>query len=202
MGSELDAQIRHACESADYALAATCFIEHHGGEILAFLGSRLRSRSSADEVFAVFAEKLWVGLPSFEWRASVRSWAYRLARNAANDYLAAAQHKPGRHVALTDNPALSCLVDRVRTTTAVYRQTPVKDRMRELRETLPADDQMLLILRVDQGMDFRELAVAMAQGDAVLSDVEVDREAARLRKRFERVKERLRDLARQAGLIT
>ncbi len=168
MSTELDAQIRRACDSADYALAATCFIEHHGGEILAFLGSRLRSRTSAEEVFAIFAEKLWIGLPSFEWRASVRSWAYRLARNAANDFVQAAQHKAGRHVSLGDNPALSALIDRVRTTTAAYRRTPVKDRMREL--PLPED--------------------------------EIDREAARLRKRFERVKERLRELARDAGLIS
>jgi RNA polymerase sigma-70 factor (ECF subfamily) len=70
-----------------------------------------------------------------------------------------------------------------------------------LRQTLPPDDQMLLILRVDGGMDFRELAVAMAANDAVSDDAELDREAARLRKRFERVKERLRELARDAGLI-
>jgi RNA polymerase sigma-70 factor (ECF subfamily) len=201
MSAELDAQIKRACESGDYAAAATLFIEHHGGEILAFLGARLRNPSSAEEVFAIFAEKLWIGLPSFEWRSTLRSWAYRLARNAANDYVQAAAHRPGRHVPLSDNAMLSNLIDRVRTTTAAYRRTPVKDRMRELREMLPEDDQMLLILRVDREMDFRELAVAMANGETLLTDADLDREAARLRKRFERVKERLRELAEEAGLI-
>lgn len=201
MGDETEDPVRSACDARDYASAATLFIEQHGSEILAFLRARMRSSSTADEVFAIFAEKLWVGLPSFEWRCSLRSWAYRLARNAANDYASAAPHRADRHFRLSENAALSAFVDRVRTTTAIYRRTPVKDRMRELRETLPDDDQMLLILRVDRGMDFRELAVAMAATDTTPDEAEIDREAARLRKRFERVKARLRELAEEAGLI-
>lgn len=201
MSEELDAQIRHACQAGDYAAAATSFIEHRGGEILAFLCARLRSQSQGEEVFAIFAEKLWMGLPSFEWRSTVRSWAYRLARNAANDFVQAVHQRPSRRAALSDAAALSALVDRVRTTTAAYRRTPVRDRVRELRESLAEDDQMLLILRVDRGMDFRELAVSMSSGDGPMDDAEIDREAARLRKRFERVKERLRELAREAGLL-
>jgi len=195
---ELDAQIRRACDAGEHSAAATLFIEHHGSELLAFLCARLRNRSDGEEVFAVVAEKLWLGLPSFEWRSTLRSWVYRLARNAANDFAAAAHRKPGRRMGLPTDPDLA---ERVRTTTAMYRRTGVKDRMRELRETLPADDQMLLFLRVDRGMDFRELATAMAPGDTILTEGELVREAARLRKRFERVKEQLRELAREAGLI-
>jgi hypothetical protein len=60
---------------------------------------------------------------------------------------------------------------------------------------------MLLYLRVDRGMEFREIAVAMARGDVTLTVAELDPAAARLRKRFERVKERLRSLAAEAGLL-
>jgi RNA polymerase sigma-70 factor, ECF subfamily len=201
MSAELDGQMKRACDVGDYAAAATLFIEHHGGEILAFLGARLRNPSSAEEVFAIFAEKLWIGLPSFEWRSTLRSWAYRLARNAANDYVQAAPNRPGRHVPLSQDPVRALFEEKVRTTTVVYRRSEVKDRMRDLRESLPDDDQMLLILRVDRGMDFRELAVALADRDAGLAADEIDREAARLRKRFERVKARLRELAEEAGLI-
>jgi RNA polymerase sigma-70 factor, ECF subfamily len=201
MGHDEELRIRRACEAHDYASAATLFIEANGGEILAFLRARTRSTSAADDVFGMFAEKLWVGLPGFEWRSTLRSWAYRLARNAAIDYLVAAPHQGRRHVPLSQDPGLSALIEHARTTTAMYLRTPVKDRVRELRESLSDDDQMLLILRVDRGMDFRELAVAMAAGDAAPSDEELDREAARLRKRFERVKAQLRMLAEEAGLI-
>ena len=199
--SDVEARIQTACRAGDHAAAATLAIERYGGEILAFLIARLRSRSTAEEVFSMFAEKLWVGLPAFEWRSSMKSWAYRIARNAANDFVTAAHNRPERNLDLSQRASLSALIDRVRSATQNYRRTEVKDRMRELRETLPQDDQMLLILRVDQAMDWRDLAVAMSDPDAPLDDAEVDREAARLRKRFERVKERLRDLARGEGLL-
>jgi RNA polymerase sigma-70 factor (ECF subfamily) len=60
---------------------------------------------------------------------------------------------------------------------------------------------MLLILRVDRGMDWRDLAAAMGDENAPLEGADLDREAARLRKRFERIKDRLRELAREAGLL-
>jgi RNA polymerase sigma-70 factor (ECF subfamily) len=200
-GLDLETSIRAACDAADPVTAATLIIEGYGGELMAFLLARLRSQSDAEEVFAAIAEKLWIGLPGFEWRCSLRSWLYRLARNAAIDFSTAAQNRPGRHVRLSHQASPSWLVDRVRSTTATYRQTAAKDRMRELRETLPLDDQMLLILRVDRAMDWRDLATAMSDEHLSLEGAELEREAARLRKRFERVKERLRELAREAGLL-
>jgi RNA polymerase sigma-70 factor (ECF subfamily) len=38
----------------------------------------------------------------------------------------------------------------VRTQTLTYLRTQVKDRMAQLREELPTDDQTLLVLRVDK----------------------------------------------------
>ena len=197
--------MRAACEARDYATAANLVISQYGGEVLAFLCARLRSDSHGEEVFATFAEKLWIGLPGFEWRCSLKGWAYRLARNAANDFEAAANNRPRHNLALSSQLQLSALIDRARSTTALHRRTPVKDRMRELRETLAQDDQMLLILRVDRGMAWRDLAAAMSAapaGDDRISDhAELDREAARLRKRFERIKDELRELARAEGLL-
>ncbi len=202
--ARVEAHIERACRAGDYNTAATLAIDHYGGEILAFLISRVRSVSDGEEVFATFAEKLWIGLPTFEWRSTLRSWAYRLARNASNDYASAAHNKRGRRVPISQaSPSwdASAAVERARTTTARYRKTDAKDRVRALREALSADDQMLLILRVDRGMDFRELAAAMADGQEAVDDDALDKSAARLRKRFERVKERLRELAREDGLI-
>jgi len=60
---------------------------------------------------------------------------------------------------------------------------------------------MLLILRVDRSMDFRELVVAMSEESTPIEDAAIDREAARLRKRFERIKDRLRAMAKDEGLL-
>jgi RNA polymerase sigma-70 factor (ECF subfamily) len=88
----------------------------------------------------------------------------------------------------------------VRSATHVYQQTAVKDRVRALREQLDPDDQMLLVLRVDRGMAWRDLAMAMA-GEVELDDAALEREAARLRKAFERVKDDLRRMATETGLL-
>lgn len=196
-----EAPIRSACDARDFAAATTLVIETYGVEILAFLIARLRSEARGEDAYGMFTEKLWLGLPGFEWRSSVRSWAYRLARNAANDYATAPQNRPQRNVPLSQHPALSALVDRVRTTTRAYLRTEVKDRVRELRAQLTPDDQMLLFLRVDREMAWRDLALAMADGDEPLDGAALETEASRLRKHFERVKERLRALAEAEGLL-
>ena len=196
-----EASIRQACDAGAYAEAATLALNGYGDEVLGFLIARLRSESEGEEVFGAFAEKLWRGLPGFEWRCSFKSWAYRLARNAANDHASAAHNRPGRHQALSAHADLAELVAQVRTRTQPYRRTDVKDRMQQLREKLPDDDQMLLILRVDREMSWRDLAAAFAEGEATPAGPDLDRESARLRKRFERVKERLRAMAEAEGLL-
>jgi len=59
----------------------------------------------------------------------------------------------------------------------------------------------LLMLRVDRGLSWLELAEVMFSGEAALGDEERKTEAARLRKRFQHAKDRLRKLAQEAGLL-
>jgi RNA polymerase sigma-70 factor (ECF subfamily) len=66
---------------------------------------------------------------------------------------------------------------------------------------LPEMDRMLLILRVDRELSWRDLARVVLGGSP--TPVELEREAVRLRKRFQLVKERLRaglrEQARRSG---
>jgi RNA polymerase sigma-70 factor (ECF subfamily) len=64
----------------------------------------------------------------------------------------------------------------------------------KLRESLDHEEQTLLILRVDKGMPWEDVAEVMrADGEPATP--------AALRKRFERLKEKLGRLAREQGLI-
>ena len=67
----------------------------------------------------------------------------------------------------------------------------------EIRKQLDPDDQTLLVLRVDRDLAWRDIAIVML-GEAAV-DAEVTKKAAALRKQFERVKERLRELAAESG---
>lgn len=194
--SKAESEIRDACDKRDYERAATLTIERYGPEILGFLATQL---GDPDDAFAAFSETLWKGLPRFEWRCSARTWAYKLARHAVVDHHRR-ERRHARDMPLTQASQLSQVVAAVRSVTAAYRKTAVKDRFQELRGQLPQEDQLILILRVDRGLRWRELAEVML-ADTRPDEEALRKEAARLRKRFQLVKERLRGLADAEGLL-
>jgi len=197
---ETEQKIRDAHAEGRLKDAATLALVTYGNEILSFIASRLRSPSGTQDAFSMFVEDLWLGLPAFGWRCSMRTWAYALARNAAVRYASSAQRKSERPLDLDQLSEISKVAERLRSTTDFYQRTEVKDRFRALREQLEPDDQMLLVLRVDRNLPWRDLALAMT-GDANLDDASIARESARLRKAFERVKDQLRSLAEREGLL-
>ena len=198
-GSEiLERRIRQAFDAGKYARAATLTIEHYGPELLGFLLSQRRDADAAHEVFAEFCAQFWETLPRFEWRCSIRTWVYKLLRHAA-----ARQRRRdrARMVPLPQPSELSIAAETVRTVTTLGQRTDVKDRLQQLRETLPLEEQELLILRVDRGLSWLELAEIMRAPGELTSEAERKTEAARLRKRFQLAKQRLRRLVVEAGLL-
>lgn len=197
-----EAAIRAACDAGDYGAAVTLLWRAFSDELLWFLMAELRDQSAAEEVFAILAEGLWLGLPKFEFRSKVRTWAYTVARHVAVRYATAPQHRRARNLTLSGHVQLSQLVEQTRSRTRAYLRTEMKDRVRELRERLEPHDRTLLFLRIDRRLSWRDLAVVMRDdNDGAPSDGELDREAARLRKRFERVKAELKALAKAEGLL-
>jgi len=201
LNSEAEASIAQACAAQDFGRAATCALQVYGPEILSFLVARLRTQSDGEEAFAMFAEDLWKGLPAFAFRCSARGYLYTLARNAANRYSVSPHQRKDRHQNVSGNASLSVMIDRARSATEAHRRTAVKDRIRALREQLPDDDQTLLILHVDRALPWREIAMVMAEEGEPLEGEALDRESARLRKQFERVKRQLKELAIKEGLL-
>lgn len=193
--AELEKAIRAAFDSNELAEAATIAIRGYGPEVLGFLHALARNEADASEAFATFSEDLWRGLPAFGWKSSFRTWAYTIARNALfrshRDPL-----KKGAMVGLADCREVAELANRVRTTTLVHLRTEVKDRVARIREQLDADEQALLILRVDRNLSWKEIAQIMDDDQAGSGDA-LKKSASRLRKRFERTKERLRELVHE-----
>jgi RNA polymerase sigma-70 factor (ECF subfamily) len=192
--------IRKAFDAGDFQTAASSTLQVYSAEIFNFLAARLRSTSDAEEVISMFAEDLWKGLPSFGWRCSMRTWAYTLARHAASRYASSPPQRGRHNLPLSYPGVISKLVESIRHTTRAYQQTDTKDRFRALRDQLDDDDRTLLMLRVDRGMSWRDLAIAL-NGDPDLSDEALAREAARLRKAFERVRAEIKRLATRDGLL-
>ena len=188
---------RAAAEAAIRALtdpdaATTAAIRLYGGELLGFLRSLARDEDLAAEAFAELAEDLWRGIGSFRWQSSLRSWLYTLARNALNQLRRDPRRRIDRNLPLSIAPELE--VVRRSVTHDLFR-TSVKDGFRVLREQLDPEDHELLLLRLDRGLAWKDIAQILGGSD------DLDTRAAALRKRFERAKERLKKLALEEGLI-
>jgi RNA polymerase sigma-70 factor (ECF subfamily) len=197
----LESQIRAHCDAGEYQRAATLAVRAYGGEILGFLMSLLHDSDAAGEVFSDMTEDLWRGLPAFEWRCTLRTWAYTLARHAAGHHLSSARRKRKRNVALSEARELSQVAQQIRTETLAAYRTETKDRIAALREKLSPEERDLLVLRVNRGLDWREIAHVLLYRGEPPSDEALDREAAKLRKRFQAVKEKLRKMAGEEGLL-
>jgi RNA polymerase sigma-70 factor (ECF subfamily) len=198
---DLEREIRCSLEQGDYASAATRALRGFGAEIFGFLVAFHHDEEDAAEVFAAFSERLWRDLPTFRGDSSFRTWAYVLARHASLNHRRDKRRREKRQRALPEGSALSAIVEEVRTATASYLRTERQSRFASLRASLPPDDQALLILRVDRGLGWNDLARVLGGGDAPLGEDELKREAARLRKRFQLIKARLLELGRAAGVV-
>lgn len=169
-----------------------CVLREHGPEIFGWMLATLATETEAADAYSLFSEDLWRSLGRHAGRCSMRTWCYMLARHAVARVIEQRGRGPGREVPLSDAPA-DWIIAPARDSTAGYLRTDAKRGVRALREQLEPDDQTLLVLRVDKDLGWRDIALVMLGPDT--DESELARHAAALRKRFERVKERLRRLA-------
>lgn len=193
---ELEAAARELHGAGAIERAATVALEGYGPEVLSYLIAVLGDESAGEEVFAIFCEHFWVGLPSFEWRSSLRTWAYVVARRAITRVTDSAYARRSQRLGTVEAQRVAV---EVRSRTRPYLRTEVKDRFTALRDELSESERELLVLRVDRGLEWVTIAEILAPDDADAAAVK--RKSASLRKRFERVKDKLRGLAIEAGLL-
>lgn len=197
----IERQIRGHFEAGDFTRASTVLLRGYGGEILGFLVGRLRDRDAAADVFSLFTEDLWKGIAGFRWQSSARVWAYALARHAASRYIADLQKRRRRQLPLSRAGPLSAIEQRIRTVTFAAARTEARSRIAQLRESLPVEEQTLLILRINRKLDWKEIAQVMNDDGFTLDGPALAKEAARLRKRYQLAKDKLRQMAVAQGLI-
>jgi RNA polymerase sigma-70 factor (ECF subfamily) len=197
----IERQIRAFCGDDEHEKAATLLVETYGREIFRFVLTRVRDEDGASEVFSQFTEDLWRGLRGFRWQCSARTWSYILARHAASRYVADEHRRRQREEPVSRLSILHDVEQKIRTETLAAARTEAKTRVAELREQLPLDDQTLLVLRINRGLDWKELARVMIDEGEAATDGAIEKEAARLRKRFQSIKEKLRQMASDAGLV-
>jgi RNA polymerase sigma-70 factor (ECF subfamily) len=199
LGSRVDLQERIQAfrDAGDLRAAATTAVEGYGPEVFGFLVAVLRNETDASDAFAQTCEDMWRGFEGFKGRCTVRTWLYTLARHAAVRLRRSPHGKKQRRVPLSE---VSDIAERVRSDTQRHLRTSAKDKLSFIRASLDEDDQSLLILRVDRNMSWADIALIESPFDA--SDDDLARTAARLRKRYELLKKRVKALASKVGLVS
>jgi RNA polymerase sigma-70 factor (ECF subfamily) len=182
MSVDGEAEIARLLAARELEAASTLALRCYGPSVLGFLAAVMRDHDETNEAFSQFAEDMWRGIAGFKGECTFKAWAYKLAWHAALRLRRDAYRR--RRQPLAGNS--DAFVAQVRSTTASHQRTDVKERVAALRASLALDEQTLLVLRVDRGLSWREIA-------AVLDD---DQSEATLRKRYERLKDKLRRLAR------
>lgn len=223
--AELERAIRHHHDQRGFDAAVSEALRGYGPEVFEFLIALHRDEEDASEVFSVFAEGLWRGIAAFEWKSSFRTWAYVIARRASARYRRSSRDRAARFASFPERSDLSVLAQEVQAQTLSYLRPQRRERLVELRESLPKKDQVLLMLRVDRELSWNDLARVLYDGEGDFEDEELAgalrevresrphegeatlegealiREAARLRQRFQAVKARLYEMARREGLV-
>jgi RNA polymerase sigma-70 factor (ECF subfamily) len=179
--AEIERSFAELHKTGDLSAAATCAVQGFGSEILGYLMAVARTEEAAREVFSQFCEDLWRGLARFRGESSLRTWAYTLAWHALQRHARDPFQKRGRRLMTTEGERLAKSVH----TTKEH----LSEGIRRLRESLQPEEQTLLVLRVDRELSWEEVAAVMGVKEPVL------------RKRFERLKEKLKTLAVAAGLM-
>jgi RNA polymerase sigma-70 factor (ECF subfamily) len=187
----LDAEIAALLARGGRDEATTRAIEVLGPEVLGYLRAVLRSDDDAEDAFSQFAESVWRGLPSFRGESTLRTWCYGIAWRCVVSARRDPRHRRGERLGTT---LASQLAGRVFATTAVEHERQA-GALERLRARLEPEEQTLLTLRIDRRLSWAEVADVLACAGPPRPD-----EAA-LRKRFERLKDKLASAARDEGLV-
>jgi RNA polymerase sigma-70 factor (ECF subfamily) len=196
--SQFDERVRALLAACETGEAATLALRELGPEVLGFLSGVLGD-ADADEVYSAWSERLWRSLKGFEGRCSLRTWMYVLARREISRFRKGARRHAEGRVPLSElADVLPAARSRTRSTVATEKQR----QLTALRDELPIEDRTLLILRVDRKLSFDEIALAFSDNPEASAEVDRRREAARLRKRFQLVKQRLIARARRHAIAS
>jgi RNA polymerase sigma-70 factor, ECF subfamily len=179
---------------ASFDRATHTILREFGDEIRTYLRARTSNRASMEEVFAVFSEDVWKGLPRYRAEGQVRSWIYVLARNALARHVRFKQRWRSRHQPVE----LDELSSEARQ--SLPARLGERAQLEPLLAQLTAADRALLEQRLVQALPWREIARNGRRASELTGEAELERESARLRKRFQLLLQNLRALAADGGI--
>jgi RNA polymerase sigma-70 factor (ECF subfamily) len=191
---DVEARVFALVGAGDAGEAASIAIQAFAPAIHCYLDRLLADPDDALDVYSRWAEDLWQGLPGFRRECRLRTWAFKLAYHAAARF----RRDPyrARRERLPSSAASRLAMSAVAPSSALANAARLR-KLRALEAKLTDDERQLLHLRTDgeRELPFEECAEILSPGDGPPVT------AVALRKRWERMKEKLGRLAKDAGLL-
>lgn len=179
--ARFEAQLRAWCARGRFSSAAWSILRRYGVEIRSFLAGRTRSRASLDEVYAVFSEDVWKGLPKYRSSGQVRAWLFSIARHALARHVRRGRRWRSVHVPVDASDFETMPAPGRRSLPPGLSD---RARLQRLLARLGDADRQLLEQRLLQALPWREIALEQIAAPAA-SQAEIERISARLRKRYQ-----------------
>jgi RNA polymerase sigma-70 factor (ECF subfamily) len=161
-----------------------------GPKITGYLTRVLGDEDDAADAYSLWAEDVWKGLGGLRAPGAAKVWTYRVAWNAAVRVRRQAWNK--RRQRMRSSMASRVAADVLsRTPGAVEREA---EQLTRLREGLGPAERSMLVLHVDRGLSWSEVAEVMAEEGEVVDE-------AALRQRYARLRKKLSARAKELGML-
>jgi RNA polymerase sigma-70 factor, ECF subfamily len=133
--------------------------EAHFGRIYAFIASRVRDRSAAEDLTAEVFRNALAAIGGFEWRGvPFVAWLYRIAANELADYAS----KAAREVEIqSDEPA------RDEAELIEHRAT-----LHRYVDELPPDQRRVIVMRFAEERSIREIAEVLGRSEGAVKQLQ------------------------------
>ena len=178
-----DTEVQGLVQTGRERQAADLLLARLSPELRPFLHRLLGDVALADEAHSNTCERLWRGLATFRWECSLRSWSYIIARREASRCRARHARDGIQQTTLSKADQVAA---RAGSTSRTFSTTR-RDQLDSLRASLSDEDRDLVVLRVERGLAWKDIAAAFLE-DNEANEENIGREAARLRQRFRAIR--------------
>jgi RNA polymerase sigma-70 factor (ECF subfamily) len=195
-GPSLDERVRALLEGKDPEKdkkACTAIIKALEDEVFGFLIRTLGDRNDADDVFDLVKEKIWRSIGKFRWQCSLRTWTYKIVRNESIRFMTGARRHDRNRASFSE---LDDLAGVIRSQTYWTRFTEKLDRVKAILDEFPYEDRILMVLRIDRGLKWKQIARIFLGDSEEPSPDDLKRESDRLRQRYATLRKKILEKVR------
>ncbi|MDE5985737.1 MAG: sigma-70 family RNA polymerase sigma factor [Prevotella sp.] len=139
-------------------------VDQYGERLYRQIRRMVLDHDDANDVLQNTFIKAWNGLPSFEGRAQLSSWLYRIAVNEALDFL----RKKKQHLSLSDSDSEGCSVASRLMADEYFDGDETAAKLQQAVAELPQMQRLVFQLKYFEGKKYSEISEILDKSEGTL----------------------------------